>query len=668
MRHFRAVILLLCVACSINNKKNGVDGGGLDINPEDPGTVTVGVTGEIGTNGNNTFPSGPSLSPDSSYVRYIGRVEPGAPGGIRLAWPGAGLKVRLTGASSLTVTAQPNQYGENNIMGAYVDGALVQTYPVQGADVTIPTVKFTVKIPTGDHVVTLIKRTEAGNGMVLISNLTTDGQFEQIADGDRLIEVIGENAAAGYSADSQTGDTNCAQPINSVANPIQQDAAATFGALTAKAFNARASSLAFSGRGLVQNFDGSVGMNMADLYDRINPMDFSSTISKTIGANAVVINLGANDINYWMKNKLGAAADPAGYTAGMVALIKKVRTLNPDAAIIVTIGPSLSDYQCIGGNPNSGYSCASATNGQKILTLLRDATKAAITQVADSKVSFLEFPADTTNVGACYLPSAQGHAIMANLLIPAVAQATGWTVGSGAVAQAAAAPAGKGQKTLTGTFAPRPDPLVVGGADPNSGITNKEFPQCHYCSPTSFNPNAVGTAQCPTLVGVQQPCQSYCHVPDGFVELYGNNPPTAGNHYATPQLVTLNSTAVPRGKWIHSMEHGTVVFTYNCPEGCADSVALMKSLYDKYAFTDPTKASAWVIVTPDPQLTASKFAVSSWTWSLNFDTFGSAEQQTADCFIQQHAFYGRECPNDGSSSNPRACPNLSDHPMSTVGG
>ena len=32
---------------------------------------------------------------------------------------------------------------------------------------------------------------------------------------------------------------------------------------------------------------------------------------------------------------------------------------------------------------------------------------------------------------------------------------------------------------------------------------------------------------------------------------------------------------VPVERWVHNMEHGGVVFLYNCPEGCADEVAAL---------------------------------------------------------------------------------------------
>ena len=632
------------------------------------GQTTSGVTAETGANGNNAFPTGPSLSPTSSYVRYIGRVDTGAPGGVKMAWPGAGFRVRVTNATAVTVQMQANQYGENNVMAALVDGKQTQTFPLQGSSQGALPQSVSISVPSGEHIVTFIKRTEAGNGQVLLSQIGTDGQFEEIIESGRLLEVVGENAATGYSADSVNGDANCPATVDFVADPNTQDAAATYGVLAANAFNANWSIIAWSGRGLIQNYDGSTGSNMADIYPRLNPIDYSQIDATTTGAGVVIVNLGVNDINYWMQNTLGVTANTTGFTNAYVTLLQSIRKRNPSAAIIATLGSTIIDGQCVGSTA-ANYSCTGG--GQPARTLLRTITTAAVSQATaagDSKISFTEFAADSTNIGACYMPSAQGHALMANTLIPAIAAAAGWTAGSAAPVQPAAAKAGTGPKQLTGTFATWPDAVAVGAQNPCSGVDNKEFPQCHYCSPQTYNANNVGTATCPTLIGLQYACQGYCHVPDGFAEPYSTNPPTSGNHNPTPALISFNTTVLPIANWMHSQEHGAIVLSYNCPNGCAAQTALMNTLYQKYLPADTTKAAAWVIVTPNPELPANTYAVSAWSWSQTYANFDATAMQSADCFIQQHAFYGRECPNDGSSTNPRACISLTDAPMFSTDG
>lgn len=626
------------------------------------GGGSVGAT--VGPINGTTFPAGPSLAPSSPYVHYIGRVEQGAPGGVRLAWPGTGVTVRVTGATSITASMLPAQYVENNVVGVLVDGKATGQFNISDNKTT-----YNITLSAGDHVVTLYKRTEAGNGMVLLSNLATDGQFEKLATPNgRLIEIIGENAAAGYSADAPAGKTACSQPVNSVADPAVQNVANTFGVMAAQAFGADWSVLAWSGRGLVQNYDGSRGTGVATMYPRLNPQDATSTITSPIGAGVVVINLGVNDINYWLQNTKGVQPDLAGFQAGYLALLKQVRALNPNAAIIATTGPTLSNYQCFGGNPNSGYACSSG-GSQPVLTAQVNAIQAALAAFGDAKTSYLAFAPDSTNVAACYMPSAAGHAIMANALVPAVAAATGWSASGAAVAQPAAAPAGTGPKALSGTFVKRPDPVN----DPNSArmkVTIDEFPQCHYCSPQAYNANNVGTAACPTLVGINEPCEGYCHEPDGFSPLYHTIPPTSGNHYSDPKPQGFYTAAVPRGRLVHSMEHGAVAITYNCPDGCTAEVAWLQSLYNKYPGVGTT---AWLVVSPDPLLTGAKFAAASWTWRTTFNALDDAAKASLECFALQHSFYGRECPASSTnpadiSGYPRNCPPILDQYMSTTGG
>ena len=645
------------------NTATGTGGGGGGGNVT-TGTPASSVGSPVGDLGNNTFPAGASLSPNSAYVHYIGRVEQGAAGGIRFAWPGSGVNFRVTNASYVTVTMVPNQYVENNVMGVLVDGNATGSFTLSDNKTT-----YSIVVPSGDHVITLAKRTEAGNGQVLLQNLATDGQFEQLAAASgRIIEVVGENAATGYSSDAQAGNTTCAQPANSVADPAAQNALNTFGALTARAFNADWSILAFSGRGLMQNYDGSQGVNLSEMYLRLNPMDAFSNLT-TSNASVVVLNVGTNDINYWLQNKDGVQPDLTGFQANYLALLKKVRAANPQAVIVATTGPTISNYQCFGSTAASGYSCSSGGGNTPILTAQETAIKAAVSSFGDSKTSYVKFTPDSTNVAACYMPSAAGHSAVAATLIPAVAQATGWTANAAATGQPAAAAAGTGPKQLTGAFAARPDPVT----NPNSKlmhITLDEFPQCHYCSPQAYNANNVGTAACPNLIGTSTPCQGYCHVPDGFVELYFSDPPTGGNHYSDPKPQGFYATTVPRGRWIHSMEHGAVVLSYNCPDGCAAEVAWLQSEYNKYPGYN---TSGWVVVTPDPLLKSAKFAATSWTWRATFDALDDTAKASIDCFILQHSFYGRECLADKATaadktSYPRNCPAILDQYMSTTGG
>ncbi len=57
----------------------------------------------------------------------------------------------------------------------------------------------------------------------------------------------------------------------------------------------------------------------------------------------------------------------------------------------------------------------------------------------------------------------------------------------------------------------------------------------------------------------------------------GTNPPSAGPHCADTLSCRVHNAEQPRCGWLHNLEHGHVVFLYNCPEGCPDEVAKLEA-------------------------------------------------------------------------------------------
>jgi lysophospholipase L1-like esterase len=584
-------------------------------------------------------------------MHFTGRFDANALGGVAMAWPGVSFSVRVTNATRVTATLLPQQHGQNNRVTAYVDGAQVAT-----GIIAVSKYNMVVPVSSGDHIVTFVKKNEAGNGIILVSTVTTDGQFEKLnVMPDRLIEVIGDNATAGASVDGPAGQTTCTPPVNSVSDPNNQNAYRTFGVNLAQAFGAEYSIIAASIRGVSQNYDGSQGGTIPAMYPLANPYDHNSTWTPPKAADVVVINLGTNDVNFWLSNKNGIGPDTAGFTAAYLSLLKKVRQLNPNAYVIATVGPVLSNFQCI-GSAATNKACTGAANELPLLSTTQKMVQAAISQAADSKMSYFNFTPDSTNVSCDFKPDVAGHKAMAAQLQPIITNLTGWQPGAPATAQPAAAAPGTGPKSLPGATTTLPDPLVNAG-DPNiSGITAQEFPQCHYCSPQLYNANATG---CPDVVGVSQPCEGYCHVPDGFEEPHFDNAPTSGNHYPEPEAVLGEHTSpVPRGHLLHSMEHGAIIFAYNCPGGCDSDLAVMRSTLA--ALKTAPASNAWVIMVPDPLLTEHKFAIMSWSWLYTPDKL---DQATLRCFIDQHKFYGRECL---TGHTPADCPALLAKPMNST--
>jgi hypothetical protein len=204
-------------------------------------------------------------------------------------------------------------------------------------------------------------------------------------------------------------------------------------------------------------------------------------------------------------------------------------------------------------------------------------------------------------------------------------------------------------KSLVTTNPDLPDPLAGGGDPEETGITPEQFIHCNVCSPTFYQP----VAACPAVIGTQIECGSYCHVPDTFTERANLDPPVSGNHYPIPEnRMGEHTVPVKRGKYVHSMEHGIVVFVYNCPNGCDTELKVLRSVL-------AARPGARIILTPDPLMKGpTRFAALSWTWAYRFD---QPDVSKLTCFVDQHQFFGREC--EPGPNNTRICPAVSDKPM-----
>lgn len=102
---------------------------------------------------------------------------------------------------------------------------------------------------------------------------------------------------------------------------------------------------------------------------------------------------------------------------------------------------------------------------------------------------------------------------------------------------------------------------------------------------------------------------------DGDPVSYSANPPASGTHY--PDWAKWNrvyTTPIPRGYWVHNLEHAGVVFLYNCTD-CQDEIdqvtALMTAMTDDATCAGSPRVRA--IITPDPMLPSGvRWAATSW--------------------------------------------------------
>lgn len=123
---------------------------------------------------------------------------------------------------------------------------------------------------------------------------------------------------------------------------------------------------------------------------------------------------------------------------------------------------------------------------------------------------------------------------------------------------------------------------------------------------------------------------------------WDSNPPSSGPHFPIWAAYQAYTSPVPRGYYVHDLEHGAIVFLYNCPDagGCPDVVAALQKASDSIP-DDPLCTAAGegvrvrTVITPDPLIDVP-VAAAAWGWVYKAQC---ADLPTLEAFAQQH--YGR---------------------------
>lgn len=119
------------------------------------------------------------------------------------------------------------------------------------------------------------------------------------------------------------------------------------------------------------------------------------------------------------------------------------------------------------------------------------------------------------------------------------------------------------------------------------------------------------------------PIEGNAHVTTCSLVTYATNPPSSGDHYPIWAAYKAYPAPIPRGFWVHDLEHGAVVVTYNCPAGCPDELAAIaawaQALPPDHA-CEATPIQRRLVITPDPALDV-RFAASAWGATLRAPCF-----------------------------------------------
>ncbi|HET6247655.1 MAG TPA: SGNH/GDSL hydrolase family protein [Tepidisphaeraceae bacterium] len=332
------------------------------------------------------------ISPADANVRHVGRFDASDAKQLKYAWPASAITLHFTG-SSLNMKLTDNG---NNRHEVIVDGKIG---PVLVPKAGTHLYRLAGDLSPGEHTVTLIKRTEANVGTVGFdgAQLGEGGKLLPVKPAAHRIEVIGDSISCGY------GNEGANQ--NEHFSPATENACETYGAITARAFDADFVDIAWSGRKMWPNF------TIPEIYDRTLPDKSDSKWDfDAYKPEVILINLATNDFGQ-------GNPDEEGWVKAYEQFVAHLRAKNPDATIYLALGPMMSD-----GWPK----------GQMALSTARKYINRVVSDRAakgDMRVHFLEFKPQDANkdgLGSDWHPNVKTHQLMADVFIEAIARDLKW--------------------------------------------------------------------------------------------------------------------------------------------------------------------------------------------------------------------------------------------------
>jgi hypothetical protein len=129
--------------------------------------------------------------------------------------------------------------------------------------------------------------------------------------------------------------------------------------------------------------------------------------------------------------------------------------------------------------------------------------------------------------------------------------------------------------------------------------TSRRYGDGYVCAPDTRLCSSL-CASCGGCEEVQTPSTDNHHTDDPID--YPDPPPTSGPHNPCWATWGVHDMPVLDERWVHNLEHGGIVFLYNCPDGCAADVATLSQLVMSHPRT---------VLTSYPQL-PNRFAAVAW--------------------------------------------------------
>ncbi len=355
------------------------------------GTNTSGGATVTASSGGAGADAGGALVPGG--LRWVGRVDASNPTAVKFAWSGSGFVGVIHGSKisvSLLTEGTPSVFFQ-----PVIDGKVGTRFSV--ASGAAQTVVLGSGLAAADHVVELYRETEGAYGDTVFGGVVDGTVKGAPAASGRLIEFVGDSISCGYGNLGMEvhppWDNTCTFSVDTEA------AYQAYDSVTARNLGAEVSIIGRSGWGMYRDLSNNTANVLPSVYANTVGTEASPTWDFSRKADAVVINLGTNDI--------ASGTDPgAPFEAAYLAFLKVVRGHYPAAWIFMTIGPMTAD-------PG--------------LTQMRTHLANVAAASADPRVTTVDLAVqDTSTTGCDYHPNIAEDGVMATALTAAIRAKLGW--------------------------------------------------------------------------------------------------------------------------------------------------------------------------------------------------------------------------------------------------
>jgi lysophospholipase L1-like esterase len=382
------------------------------------GSVSLGSEGTSGTGGNQVGSGGSAVaSPDGGAadgtgsstggvspgkvvagVRWVGRVDASNAASPKFDWGGVGFVAQVSGTAVAVKLNNEDAY----LFQPVVDGK-------PGDRVKAPRGMGTVPVATGmapgTHTVELYRETEGSYGVSTFLGLTGATLMTPPTYSGRLIETIGDSISNGYGElGNETHPNSCAGTTNQCGFSFDtQTNYQSYTAIAARALGADWSIVAMSGWGLCRDLGGGRTSILPSVWTEAY---YTSSVTVSwdfsVQANAVIINLGTNDV--------GTGDPGAAFQTALSNFVDAIWAKYPKAWIFPVTGSML------------------AGTAHESIKKYMQAVVAAKGGDA-SRIAYLDLGTQDgcgKGTGCDWHPNLAEHQRMASLLAPFIKQKLGW--------------------------------------------------------------------------------------------------------------------------------------------------------------------------------------------------------------------------------------------------